>query len=116
MIPRAVSLLSALLSGAVLAQPQPQPQTQPQSQPQAPALVTTAHARGLAATCATCHIRGGAGNLAIPPLDGRPAAETAETLRAYKSGARAGTVMPQLARGYGDADLDAIAQWYAAHP
>jgi cytochrome subunit of sulfide dehydrogenase len=78
---------------------------------------STSHARNLAATCAACHLRGGAGDAAIAPLEGRPAAATAATLRAFKSGARAGTVMPQLARGYSDADIDAIAAWYAArHP
>ncbi|MEP7063518.1 MAG: c-type cytochrome [Betaproteobacteria bacterium] len=78
---------------------------------------STSHARNLAATCAACHLRGGAGDTAIAPLEGRSADETAATLRAFKSGARSGTVMPQLARGYSDADIDAMAAWYAArHP
>ena len=74
----------------------------------------TTHARNLAAACAACHTRGGAGLAAIPPLEGRPQAELRDAMRAFKSGARAGTVMPQLARGYSDADIDAIAAWYAA--
>ncbi len=75
---------------------------------------TSAHARNLAATCAACHMRAGAGIAAIPPLDGRVASDTVHKMRAFKSGTRAGTVMPQLARGYTDADIDAIARWYAA--
>jgi len=72
------------------------------------------HARNLAAACAACHTRGGAGLSAIPPLEGKPQATLRDAMRAFKSGARAGTVMPQLARGYSDADIDAIAAWYAA--
>lgn len=72
------------------------------------------HARNLAATCSACHTRDGADNPAIAPLDGRPATDVANAMRAFRSGERTGTVMPQLARGYTDADIDAIATWYAA--
>lgn len=75
---------------------------------------TTVHARNLASTCTACHTRNGAGESAIAPLEGRAAADIARTMRAFKSGERAGTVMPQLARGYTDADIDAIAAWFAA--
>jgi cytochrome c553 len=72
------------------------------------------HARALAATCTPCHTQGGAGLAAIPPLEGRDAASIATAMRAFRSGERAGTVMPQLARGYTDADIDALARWFAA--
>lgn len=75
---------------------------------------TSAHARSLAATCSTCHTRGGARDAAIAPLEGRSAADIVRDMRAFRSGERAGTVMPQLARGYTDADIAAIARWYAA--
>jgi len=74
---------------------------------------TTMHARNLASTCTACHTRNGAGESAIMPLEGRAAADIARTMRAFRSGERAGTVMPQLARGYTDADIDAIAAWFA---
>jgi cytochrome c553 len=80
----------------------------------AEAPVSPQHARALAATCTTCHTRGGAGLAAIPPLEGRPAPSIATAMRAFRSGERTGTVMPQLARGYTDADIDALAQWFAA--
>jgi cytochrome c553 len=35
-------------------------------------------------------------------------------MRAYRAGERPGTLMPQLAKGYDDAEIDAIAAWYAA--
>jgi cytochrome c553 len=34
-------------------------------------------------------------------------------MREFKSGDRKGTLMPQLARGYTDAQIDAIAGWFA---
>ena len=74
---------------------------------------TTVHARNLASTCTACHTRNGAGESAIMPLEGRAAADIARRMRAFRSGERAGTVMPQLARGYTDADIDAIAAWFA---
>jgi cytochrome c553 len=80
----------------------------------APVAPPSTHARALAATCTTCHTRGGAGLAAIAPLDGRAADGIASAMRAFRSGERTGTVMPQLARGYTDADIDALAQWFAA--
>jgi cytochrome c553 len=32
----------------------------------------------------------------------------------YKSGKLTGTVMPQLAKGYTDAQIDSLAGWFAA--
>jgi cytochrome c553 len=80
----------------------------------APVTPPSTHARALAATCTPCHTQGGAGLAAIAPLDGRAAGAIASSMRAFRSGQRAGTVMPQLARGYSDADIDALAQWFAA--
>jgi cytochrome subunit of sulfide dehydrogenase len=72
------------------------------------------HARSLAATCTTCHVSGGAGLPAIPPLEGRRAADIADAMRAFAKGTRPGTVMPHIARGYRDEDIEAIAAWFAA--
>ena len=70
-------------------------------------------ARALAATCASCHQPG----QPLPPaLHGRDRSELLAALEAFRSGARAGTVMPQLARGYSLAQLEAIAAWYAMQP
>jgi cytochrome c553 len=72
-------------------------------------------ARGLAATCAQCHgtdgraVEGGA----VPGLAGMPAATLIEQMNAFKSGARGGTVMPQLAKGFNDAQIAQLAVWFA---
>jgi cytochrome c553 len=43
-----------------------------------------------------------------------PRHDLARALRAFKAGERAGTVMPQLAKGYTDDEIDALAAWFAA--
>ena len=72
-------------------------------------------ARSLAATCAQCHGTDGRAiaGAAVPGLAGMPAPYLAEQMKAFKSGARTGTLMPQLAKGYSDAQIDALAAWFA---
>ena len=76
---------------------------------------TALRTRTLAATCAACHGTDGRApeGAALPGLAGMPAAQLAEQMRAFKSGARTGTVMPQLAKGFSDAQIDALAAWFA---
>ena len=70
-------------------------------------------AREWAAGCLGCHHP--AAN-AIPSLNGQPRDEIAAKFRAFRDGRQTGTVMPQLAKGYSDAQIDAIAAWFAAAP
>jgi len=79
---------------------------------------TALRARALAATCAQCHgtdgraVEGGA----VPGLAGLPATYLVEQMNAFKSGARAGSVMPQLAKGYSEAQIAELAAWFARGP
>ena len=77
---------------------------------------TTLQTRSLAATCAQCH--GTAGHAivdsAVPGLGGMPAGYFVEQMNAFKSGARAATVMHQLAKGYNAAQIDRLAAYFAA--
>jgi len=50
----------------------------------------------------------------VPPLLGRPAADTANQMIAFKSGERKGTIMDRIAKGFSDEEIQAIAAWYAA--
>ena len=59
----------------------------------------------LAAACTGCHGGGGV----LPPLSGLPPDELREMLIAYRSGARTGTVMNRIAKGYSRAELAALA-------
>jgi cytochrome c553 len=70
--------------------------------------------RGLAAGCSGCHGTDGMAMANSPTLAGRSRDELARLLRDFKSGARPGTVMPQLAKGYSDAEIDALAAWFAS--
>lgn len=68
------------------------------------------HARGWAAGCLGCHQPAGG---TIPRLHGQPRDDLAAKFRAFRDGRQPGTVMPQLAKGYTDAQIDAIAAWFA---
>jgi len=71
-------------------------------------------ARSLAATCFTCHGPDGRSVGGIPPgLAGRDKAELLQTLKDFKDGKRPATIMHQHAKGYTDAQLDAIAGYFA---
>lgn len=77
--------------------------------------VDALRARSLAATCAQCHGTDGH----VPPgsafaqLAGMPAAYLTEQMTAFKTGARPGTIMPQLAKGYSDAQIAQLAAYFA---
>jgi len=73
-------------------------------------------ARSLAASCAACHgtLGHGVDGATVPPLAGRPAAQIVEQFKALRSGARSATVMAQIAKGYSDAQIEAIATLLAA--
>ncbi|MGQ0545445.1 MAG: c-type cytochrome [Betaproteobacteria bacterium] len=73
-------------------------------------------ARNLAAGCAICHGTQGkpAPNAPLIPLAGLPRDHIATQMRAFRDGRRPATVMHQIAKGYTDAQIDAMAAWYAA--
>jgi cytochrome subunit of sulfide dehydrogenase len=71
--------------------------------------------RNLAAGCAICHgTEGKAVTQNVIPLAGLPRDHIASQMRAFRDGARPATVMHQIAKGYNDAQIDAMAAWFAA--
>lgn len=96
--------LATLLSTGAVAQETPTPQS--------------LRARSLAANCAACHGTDGraAAGASLPGLAGMPAPALVEQMKAFKTGARNGTVMPQLAKGYSDAQIEQLAAWFAQAP
>jgi len=74
------------------------------------------HLRALAANCAGCHGTEGRAprDSLVPGLAGMPEAHFVVQMKAFQSGARQGTLMPQLAKGYSDAQILALAQYFAA--
>ena len=71
-------------------------------------------ARDLAATCANCHGTNGISQGEVDSLAGKPKGELVQKLKEFKSGARPGTIMPQLAKGYTDDQFDLMAGWFAS--
>lgn len=72
--------------------------------------------RNLAAGCAICHGTEGkpAPGAPLIPLAGLPQDHIAAQMRAFRDGRRPATVMHQIAKGYTDPQIDAIAAWFAA--
>jgi len=69
--------------------------------------------RGLAATCANCHGTDGRGqeNATMPKISHLTSDQILTQLKAFKTGTRTGTIMPQLAKGYSDEQLQTIADY-----
>jgi len=70
--------------------------------------------RSLAASCANCHGTNGASQGAVPSLAGAAKADLVAKMQEFKSGKRPGTIMPQLAKGYSDEQIETVAVWFAA--
>ena len=72
--------------------------------------------RNLASACAICHGTQGkpAPGAPLIPLAGLPSDHIATQMRAFRDGKRPATVMHQIAKGYTDAQIDAMAAWFAA--
>ena len=71
--------------------------------------------RNLAAGCAICHgTEGRAVTKDVVPLAGLPKEYIVKQLHDFKDGKRPATVMHQIANGYTDPQINAIAAWFAA--
>ncbi len=69
--------------------------------------------RYYAANCFNCHGTEGRINSAIPAIAGRDRDFLLESLKAYKAGSKPATIMHQLAKGYTDAELAALADYFS---
>jgi len=69
-----------------------------------------------ASSCSGCHAANAGVDSAIPRLVGRKADEIVAAMQAFRSGQRHATVMDQIAKGFSDAEIQAIATWYATLP
>ena len=71
-------------------------------------------ARNIAAGCANCHGTNGVSKGGMPSLAGQPKAELVRKMQDFKAGRTPATIMPQLAKGYTDEQIDLVAGWFAA--
>ncbi len=109
---RALAGLIAVSSAAVALaqQPAPPPPTF------APPNLSEKGVASMAANCAACHGTKGrpAAGSNVSALAGRDAREIVETMGQFKEGKRPATVMHQIAKGYSEAEIAALAAHFAA--
>ena len=74
------------------------------------------YVKSLAATCASCHGTNGKAvdGSSVVSLAGLDKAYTIAQMQAFKTGSRPATVMHQLSKGYSDAQIEALATYFAA--
>lgn len=71
-------------------------------------------ARAWAAGCAACHGTNGRGGYEVPAIAGRSKADLVTVLKEFKSDQRkTATIMHQHAKGYSDAQLERIADYFS---
>lgn len=68
----------------------------------------------IADACAGCHGTDAKSPGAMPGFSDKNAAAIGKVLHEYKSGAKESTVMDRIMKGFSDAQVDAIAQFYGA--
>src|SRR5215217_2022784 len=70
----------------------------------------------LAYTCVTCHGPEGRSQGAIPSLTALASADIITALQAFRAETRPSTVMHRIAKGLDDADITAVATYFASLP
>jgi cytochrome subunit of sulfide dehydrogenase len=68
----------------------------------------------LANACSACHGPDGRSQGAIPSINHLPAEDFTIALKAFRADARKGTVMNRIAKGLDDAEISAMAAYFAA--
>ena len=81
----------------------------------APSNLTPAGVRSLAANCAACHGTNGhpAKGSDLAGLAGKPRNELQMSLTQFKEGKKPATVMHQLAKGYSEQEIAALAEYFS---
>ena len=110
----------ALATGLMVFSLSPVAQTPPPAATAAPipfaaANLSSLGVRSLAANCAACHgTNGNSAGGAIPGLAGMNKEYFLNQVKAFKEGKREATVMHQIAKGYSDAEMAALGDYFSA--
>lgn len=72
------------------------------------------YGRNMASACGSCHGTNGKSVGGMEALAGYPKDKMVKAVQDFRSGAKPATVMHQLGKGYTDAQIEAIATFYAA--
>jgi len=79
----------------------------------AAALAASAEPPAGAASCTGCHATSTRVETPVPRLPGRDQPAIVRALEEFRSGAKPATVMDRIAKGFTDAEIQAIAAWFA---
>ena len=79
----------------------------------AAAVVASAEPPAGAAACSGCHPASTRVTSPVPRLAGLDQAAIVRAMQDFRSGTRAATVMDRIAKGFTEAEVQAIAAWYA---
>ena len=72
---------------------------------------TSLRGAALANACATCHGPDGQSRGAIPSITPLSKESLVIALRAFQTGERQGTIMPRIAKGLSETDIEAVATY-----
>ena len=74
--------------------------------------------QSMAAACSMCHGTHGkpVADSPVAALAGRPRDEIVRSMVQFKAGTRPATIMHQIARGYSDAEVAALAGYFSTQP
>jgi cytochrome c553 len=80
----------------------------------AAAVVASAEPPAGAVACSGCHPTSARVSSPVVRLAGLERAAIVRAMQEFRTGQRAGTVMDRIAKGFTDAEIQAIAAWYAS--
>jgi cytochrome c553 len=69
--------------------------------------------RDLAGSCAICHGTDGQSQAGMPVLAGQSKETLTRHMKDFRDGKRPGTIMPQIAKGYTDAQIETVSAFFA---
>lgn len=110
---RIATVAAALAAAAALEAAAQQPAPPPPAF--AAANLTEKGVRSMAASCAMCHGTDGrpvAGS-PVASLAGRAAADISGSMAQFKAGTRPATIMHQISKGYSEAEIAALADYFS---
>ncbi|MGF1628813.1 MAG: c-type cytochrome [Kiloniellaceae bacterium] len=67
----------------------------------------------LANTCFSCHGTDGRSSGAMPSIDGKSASYITDTLKRFRDGEKASTVMMRISKGFTDEEIEVLANYFS---